>query len=354
MWWRLHLSRIRWSFACAVAYILFIVVTRVLDVVSLPKEGYAMPHSTTRPLSPLVPLPNAHLTEKPLRSVEGEAVPIFVGSGERRVKCDVPCYWPRRTHGVVRRLHIRPIDVSLTMSMEGEAYYRELELTNRDAHHAVASTRFDSDIPMPYFSWAEYAIQSPEAPFDRDTRPGASFVASNCASLSGRERMVSELMRFMRVDSYGACLRNMPHTARRERKRDIVRRYAVHLAFENQCVDDYITEKLWGVLEAGVIPVYYGAPNVAQHAPPHSIVHVRDFADMRSLALHLREVTTNATLRASYHEWRTRPLPAWFVHKYNFTHVHSECRTCRWASARQRGLRWDPVQQQAFREDRES
>ena len=308
------------------------------------------PHLAARSPSPPAVYPTRHLPVPPSLPVE-VVTSVRVGTGERRVECDVPCFWPMNAHGVVRRLHIHPIGVSLIMSMEGEAYYPELVLSNRDANHAIASTRFDSDIPMPYFSWAEYAIQSPAAPFGRDARPGASFVAGNCASRSGREAMVRELMLHMRVDSYGACLNNMFRTARREPKRDILRRYAVHLAFENQCVDDYITEKLWSTLEAGVIPAYYGAPNVMSHAPPHSIVHVRDFADMRSLARHIEEVSANATLRASYHAWRARPLPAWFVRKYNFTHVHSECRTCRWASALQRELRWDPVRQQALRRD---
>ena len=263
---------------------------------------------------------------------------IRVGSGDRSVECDVPCAWPSGTQGgVIRRLLIHPIGVTITMSMEGEDYYPNLRLSNRDETHAIASTRFDSDVPMPYFSWAEYSIQSPEAADGNGLRPGASFIASNCHSLSGREGMVRELMRWMRVDSYGACLNNMPRTSRPEPKRDIVRKYAVHLAFENQCVDDYVTEKLWGVLEAGVIPVYYGAPNVASHVPsPTSIVDVRDFADMRSLARHLEEISVNRTLRASYHAWRSRPLPDWFVDKYDFTHVHSECRTCQWAAARQR------------------
>lgn len=58
----------------------------------------------------------------------------------------------------------------------------------------------------------------------------------------------------------------------------IIRNYAAHLAFENQCTDDYITEKLWGVFDAGVIPVYYGAPNIEEHVPANSVVNVRDLA----------------------------------------------------------------------------
>jgi Glycosyltransferase family 10 (fucosyltransferase) C-term len=50
------------------------------------------------------------------------------------------------------------------------------------------------------------------------------------------------------------------------------------LALENQQQDDYTTEKIWGALAAGTLPVYWGAPNIKDHVPPHSIIVVDDFA----------------------------------------------------------------------------
>ena len=266
--------------------------------------------------------------------------PAHLKNQFRSVNCDVPCFWPRHSHGIV--WNVRVDNVQFTMSMEGEQIYPLLKLSNRDETHRIASTRFDSDIPLPYFSWAEYNIQAAPAPFEL---PGASFVASNCHSRSGREAMVQELMKHTRVDSYGACLRNKRAT--NDNKREIVRKYAVHLAFENQCTDDYITEKLWGVFDAGVIPVYYGAPNIEEHVPAGSIVNARDFANMRELARHIDDIAVNKTLWSSYHAWRSRPLPEWFVAKYNFTHIHSECRLCRWALSRHQKTTWDPILQRA-------
>lgn len=256
---------------------------------------------------------------------------IRISWGHRRVACDVPCFWPYwRSSSVVQRVHVHPLGVSMTLSMEGEAYYPELELAHRTSKHAIASTRFNSDVPMPYFSWAEYNIQAPKVAFEKVKATGTSFIASNCHSLSHREPLVGELMGNMSVHSYGRCLNNMPSTT--FDKVVLMRKHATHLAFENQCVDDYVTEKMWQTLGAGVIPVYYGAPNIASHAPNGSFIDARGFPDARSLAAHLNNVSSTQSLYDSYHAWRVRPLPRWFVNKYNFTSIHHECRVCLWAN----------------------
>lgn len=41
-----------------------------------------------------------------------------------------------------------------------------------------------------------------------------------------------------------------------------IARYKFVIAYENSVCEDYITEKLWRPLIVGVVPIYYGAPNV--------------------------------------------------------------------------------------------
>ena len=171
------------------------------------------------------------------------------------------------------------------------------------------------------------------------------FIARNCGSRSNREDLVKSLMELMPVDSVSSCLHNFDLGDTSE-KLPMMQKYAMYFAFENQRIDDYITEKLWDTFRAGVLPVYFGAPNIKEHVPKHSIVHVDDFASHEELAQHLQEIMSNEELYNSYHAWRYKPLPHWFVAKYNFTHVHSECRVCRWASAKVRGLPWDAAKQQ--------
>ena len=301
--------------------------------------------------------------EKPKRIIEKEKSKrqaIHINEGTDRIKCDVPCFWPTGGGPVVRTIHIDELKTTMTMSMEGEKIYPSLKLSNRKKNHAIASTRFDSDIPMPYFNWpwtlymdetpkgedkwSKNYIQTPHVPLV-SVKKAAVFIARNCGSKSNREDLVKSLMKLMPIDSVSSCLHNFdpPQTTD---KYKMMQKYALYFAFENQRVDDYITEKLWRTFRAGVLPVYFGAPNIKEHVPEHSIVNVDDFASHEELAQHLKDIMSNKELYNSYHAWRYKPLPIHFVQKYNFTHVHSACRVCRWASAKLRGLPWDAINQQ--------
>jgi len=180
---------------------------------------------------------------------------------------------------------------------------------------------------MPYFSWAEYNIQAKHVRLEH-LIPKASFVARNCNSKSQREKLVKFLADQNLVASLSSCLHNTEAAQTRD-KAQMIRPYALHLAFENSIVDDYITEKLWGTLAAGVLPVYFGAPNVRDHVPNNSVIVVADYgSDWDALARHIKAVISDAALYESYHAWRYKPLPRWFKEKYAFTHTHSSCRLC--------------------------
>jgi hypothetical protein len=61
-------------------------------------------------------------------------------------------------------------------------------------------------------------------------------------------------------------------------KKDIITKYKFTFAFENSNTNDYVTEKLFGPLEAGSVPIYQGAPNAKKFAPDdHSVIFADDF-----------------------------------------------------------------------------
>ena len=271
----------------------------------------------------------------------------------RHIACDVPC----RISGLggftatVITFTVDGMPWRILMSMEGPAYYSSLRIPTsdkRDTNLLYATTDLHSDIPVPYYSEAEYRIANAPVPFD--SIPCASFMARNCNSRNGREIVVKAIMRHIRVDSMSSCMNNarVPDGANKSNKTSIMERYLFHLAFENQCENDYITEKLWGSLESGTLPVYFGAPNVLDHVPPNSIVDANSFGgDWAALGQHLAYLSTNKTAYMEYHAWRNEPLPDWFVSKYAFTRVHSMCRMCRWLFAKQHGVAWDHGSQDA-------
>ena len=95
--------------------------------------------------------------------------------------------------------------LSMTMSMEGEEYYRELSLSKRTEMHGIGSTRLNSDVPVPYFSFEEYDIQALPPAHQIEA---ALFLAKNCNSRSGREQLVRELQARGHVVSPSSCLKN--------------------------------------------------------------------------------------------------------------------------------------------------
>jgi hypothetical protein len=104
------------------------------------------------------------------------------------------------------------------------------------------------------------------------------------------------------VDAPGKVCNNMPplggdardpaSTARdpavnwHARKQALIGRYRFNLAAENQASPGYVTEKIVDALAARVVPVYWGAPDIARYFNPEAFIHARDFPDLDSLARH--------------------------------------------------------------------
>ncbi|KAJ8401893.1 hypothetical protein AAFF_G00374740 [Aldrovandia affinis] len=147
----------------------------------------------------------------------------------------------------------------------------------------------------------------------RRTLAPLAYVQSDCDPPSDRDTFVRELMRHIQVDSYGACLHNrdLPAGLRDSTAMDergfhrILARYKFVLAFENAVCDDYVTEKLWRPLKLGVVPVYYGAPNVRAWLPSNrsAVVVGPDEAPER-LARLLRRLDENDDEYEAYLEWK--------------------------------------------------
>jgi glycoprotein 3-alpha-L-fucosyltransferase len=70
------------------------------------------------------------------------------------------------------------------------------------------TTSLRSDVPVGYFSWAEYRIMEPPKPKTKKSL-AAAFI-SNCGAHNDRLQAMEQLMKNnVSIDSYGACLRNV-------------------------------------------------------------------------------------------------------------------------------------------------
>ncbi|EFN80054.1 alpha-(1,3)-fucosyltransferase 10 isoform X2 [Harpegnathos saltator] len=150
------------------------------------------------------------------------------------------------------------------------------------------------------------------------------YIQSDCDTASDRDRYVLELMKYIRIDSYGACLNNaqLEHGLK-DNYLDIlnnreflsfVAKYKFTIAFENAICNDYITEKLWRPLIVGSVPVYYGSPSFKDWLPNNkSAVSILDFAKPAQLGHFLHKLVENDT---AYEEYLSHKLSE---HKYRVT-----------------------------------
>ena len=142
------------------------------------------------------------------------------------------------------------------------------------------------------------------------------YVQSGCNPPSDRDAYINELMKYVKVDSYGKCLNNKempqeelrsPLTMHDDSFKDFISQYKFQLAFENAICNDYITEKLWRPIKAGAVPIYKGAPNVLEWMPNnHSIIMVDDFKSPKELADYINYLDTHPEEYEKYLEFKKK------------------------------------------------
>ncbi|MGI9146824.1 MAG: glycosyltransferase family 10 domain-containing protein [Chloroflexota bacterium] len=64
--------------------------------------------------------------------------------------------------------------------------------------------------------------------------------------------------------------------------------YTYALCFENMIMKGWITEKIFDCLFAGTVPIYWGAPEIAEVIPPECFIDMRNFAGYADLRRFLK------------------------------------------------------------------
>lgn len=172
-------------------------------------------------------------------------------------------------------------------------------------HTSTFKQGSDYPITTQYVNSLDELVKEPVFSFrERSKFPLSStiYLQSGCNPPSDRDAYVNELMKHINIDSYGRCLNNKelperlksPLTMHDDALKEFVGKYKFALTFENAICDDYITEKLWRPLAAGVIPVYKGAPNIREWLPNNtSVILVDDFKSPKDLADYLNYLASN-------------------------------------------------------------
>jgi hypothetical protein len=219
----------------------------------------------------------------------------------------------------------------VALSMESEVNYPRLRDPQFMRPFDLTMTyRLDADIRAPYFG-PELLAQVFTPPREKTAAAPAVYFASNARDRSGRTTYVSQLMRYISVDSYGRCLQNsrLENDTGRQTKLDTIARYKFTLAFENSLAQDYVTEKFFDPLIVGSVPVYLGAPNIAELAPAdRCFINVADFSGPRELASYLQRLDRNDALDAEYLAWKNTGLRKAFLALVEYQEIHPLCRLC--------------------------
>ncbi|KAH8377914.1 hypothetical protein KR093_007845 [Drosophila rubida] len=143
------------------------------------------------------------------------------------------------------------------------------------------------------------------------------FLQTDCNTMSGREDYVRELMKHIKVDSYGGCLHNrdLPASLQKDYLNNLyspellqfLAHYKFMIAIENGVCEDYITEKFWRPLIMGVIPIYFGSPSIRDWQPNNkSAIYIEDFPNAAALAAFLQQLGENGTEYFSYLEHKVK------------------------------------------------
>lgn len=139
------------------------------------------------------------------------------------------------------------------------------------------------------------------------------YVQRDCYTPSDRERYMAELMKHIKIDSYGPCLNNkkMPEEIdgfvklHSPKFYEFLAQYKFHIAFENAICNDYMTEKLFRPLEVGSVPIYMGSPVARDWVPNHkSTIFVDNFESPKDLAEYIKYLDGNDREYEKYLEYK--------------------------------------------------
>ena len=135
--------------------------------------------------------------------------------------------------------------------------------------------------------WAEQVVA--------EARKFCGLMISNPRAKRGQRRMefVQRLMARSPVDSGGRWNNTIggPLKGGFPAKRAWLRGYRYNVAFENEALTGYTTEKITDAMVAGCVPVYWGNPTIEQDFNRKSFLNLADFASDDALIDRMEEIS---------------------------------------------------------------
>lgn len=155
--------------------------------------------------------------------------------------------------------------------LESEANYpflKDQKIMSLFDYHM--SYRQKAEIIYPYYQYDHIDI------FHKEKRAlkkkgNVCMMVSSPFNKSHRLEYIQELMKYIKIDSYGKVFNNkrLESDTGQTSKLELYRNYKFVIAFENSIETDYVTEKFFDPLSVCSVPIYYGAPNIKEYDYPY-------------------------------------------------------------------------------------
>ena len=148
-----------------------------------------------------------------------------------------------------------------------------------------------------------------------------AWFVSNCKTSSRREDFVQELRKTVTVDVFGSCGSYSCHPKMSHKcYQTIEREYFFYLSLENAVCKDYVTEKLFNVLDYNILPIMFGGVGEEAFLPPGSFINVFDFQSTADLGQYLIHLAKDGSAYDRYFRWKS---------EYEMEpYVHYACQIC--------------------------
>lgn len=185
----------------------------------------------------------------------------------------------------------------------------------------TSNYRFDSNIPVPYGQLLP--LSSGDQTFELPAKDKlVCWIVTNWNPKFERVVFYNELKNHVQINTYGGAF---DRRVSDEEHTKIISSCKFYLSFENSVYKDYITEKLFGPMLLGTVPVVLGPSrqNYEEHIPADSFIHINDFATPKELAERLFYLDNSTSEYMKYFDWRNR----FQVRMSGFGREHA-CRSC--------------------------
>ncbi|GBG64307.1 hypothetical protein CBR_g41226 [Chara braunii] len=177
------------------------------------------------------------------------------------------------------------------------------------------------------------------------------YVAVSHCGIRWRDRLLQEFMQLVPTHSFGKCENNVggqgrelkmyPHCRLKggsgewfEHAHCVMSHYKFVLAAENTVDDSYVTEKLFYALESNTVPIYFGAKNAINFAPPRSFIDSEAFESVGLLAEYVMKLAADPIKYSEYLAWRRCGVLGNYARARAVSLDTAPCRLCEFVSSK--------------------